>query len=97
MVNVLDTVFKDPDAVLDYGFNWAPTSKSWLLPGDTIVSSTWIVPAGLTSPANSFTTTTTTVRIVGGTVGVIYVITNRITTANGLVDDRSIGIKVVDR
>ena len=35
---------KDPDAVLDYGFDWS----AWLEAGDTIVTSEWIVPEGIT-------------------------------------------------
>jgi hypothetical protein len=84
---------KDPDATLDYKRSWS----DWLVAGDTILTSTWIVPIGLTKTSESNTTTTATVWLSGGTVGQSYEITNRITTAQGRTDDRSIQIVVLNR
>lgn len=83
---------KDPDAVLDYQINWAP-----YLGADTISTSTWIVPDGITEVTNTNTATTTTIWLSGGTVGSRYALTNRITTSNGRTDDRSITIRIVER
>lgn len=83
---------KDPDAVLDYTFDWT----QWLA-GDTISNSTWNVPAGLTSTGSASTATSATVWLSGGTAGLSYEVSNRITTANGRTDDRSIIIKVEQR
>jgi hypothetical protein len=85
---------KDPDAVLDYGFDWGP----WL-GTDTIATSTWIVESPLTIvPASeSNDSTTTLVYISGGTAGQDYDLTNRITTNDGRTDDRTIKIKVRSR
>jgi hypothetical protein len=84
---------KDPDAVLDYGFDWS----DWL-DGDTISTSSWtIAPATLTKKSDSLTTTTTTIWLSGGTVDVVYTVTNRIVTAGGRTEDRSFEIVVGQR
>lgn len=89
---------KDPDAVLDYRFDWAGADPGpWLETGETITASSWIVDAGLTQVSDSHTDTTATVWLSGGTAGVTYRITNRITTSNGRIDDRTERITVVDR
>ena len=85
---------KDPDAVLDYTLDWT----KWLDEvGDTIETSTWIVPAGLTKVTETNTAKLATVWLSGGTVGENYTVTNRITTAAGRADDRSITIRVRER
>ena len=83
---------KDPNATLDYGRDWT----LWLA-GDTIVTSTWIVPSGLTMTAESNTATTATVWLSGGTFGSSYTVTNRIITAQGRIDDRSLQVVIRDR
>jgi hypothetical protein len=89
-----DVVEKDPDAVLDWERDWGP----WLADlGDTIQSSTWIVPAGITKTSESNTTTTATVWLSGGTAGLRYTVTNRIVTAGGRTDDRSMVVFVNER
>lgn len=91
---------KDPDAVLDYHFDWT----LWMANGDSIVNSVFIVTPGIVAgtgangaPNASFTTTNTTVWLFGGSSGQPYVVTNRITTAQGRTDDRSITIRVQNR
>ena len=83
---------KDPSAILDYSIDW-----SLWLDGDTIQSSSWTVPQGLTKASETNDPTTATVWLSGGTVDQTYTVTNRITTANGRTDERSILIKVEDR
>ena len=83
---------KDPDAVLDYQIDWS----DWL-DDDTISSSAWTVPAGITKDSDSNTTTATTIWISGGTAGAGYNIINRIVTAGGRTDDRTIRIIVAER
>lgn len=88
---------KDPDATKDYGWDW----QDWL-EGDTITTSTWIVPAGLTNVGESGPTIqsdgriTTSVFISGGSLGVTYTITNRITTNStpARVEDQSHTIEI---
>jgi len=88
----MSTFLKDPDAVLDYSVDWS----DWL-DGDTITASQWIVPVGLTLDSSTNSTTATTVWLSGGAVRFRYSVTNRITTASGRVDDRSIVVQVVER
>ncbi len=84
---------KDPDATLDYTFNWA----AWLTGGDTISASSWIVPTGITATSPTHTGTTASALLSGGTTGQQYTCVNRITTVNGLIDDRSLLLSIVDK
>lgn len=83
---------KDPQAHLDYQVNWT----AWL-GTDTISASTWIVPAGITLEAETETLVTATVWLSGGTEGESYTITNRIVTAGGRTDERSLTVFIVPR
>lgn len=91
---------KDPDAVLDYHFDW----NSWLPNGDQIISSQFIVAGGITvgngsngAPGPTNTTTNTTIWLLGGSPGQPYTVTNRIVTSQGRTDDRTITIRVQQR
>ena len=84
---------KDPDAKLDWIFDWS----SWLAPSETIATSTFIVSAGLTVESDTKTAISTTVWLSGGQTGQVYQVTNRITTNQNRIDDRSIRIRVVNR
>ena len=88
----IKTFVKDPDAVLDYTGNWA----AWL-GSDTIISSAWDLPDGITQNSESHTSTTTQIWLAGGDAGASYVLRNRITTAAGRVDERTITIKIKER
>jgi hypothetical protein len=85
-------MLKDPDATLDYRVDWA----LWLA-GDTISTSTWIVPTGLVKVTDTHDSTSATVWLSGGTNGKTYEVTNRIVTADGRTDDRTLPIIVRDR
>lgn len=80
---------KDPDSTEDYPFFWAPE-----LDGDTISTSTFLLPDGLTEVSTSNTTTTTTIFLSGGDSGRTYRVTNRVTTAGGRTWDKTIRILV---
>lgn len=84
--------FKDPDNRKRFPWNWA----AWL-GQDTIVASEFIVPDGLAAVDEDFTTTTAEVWLTGGTLGADYEVTNRITTAAGATEDRTMTIKVRKR
>ncbi len=84
---------KDSDAVLDYAFDWS----EWLSASEEIADSEIIASPGITVDSDSFTTTRASVWLSGGTAGQPYTITNRITTNQGRVDDRTITIRVVNR
>lgn len=83
---------KDPQATLDYTVDWS----AWL-GTDTIATSTWVLDAGITQTNASLSGALATVWVSGGSVGNTYSVTNRITTAAGRTDDRSILIRVADR
>lgn len=93
---------KDPNAILEYSIDWAApelVGGPWLKAGETLVTSTWIVPAGITqaSPSPSFDDTTTTIWLSGGTGGQRYGVVNRITDNVGRTEDRTIIISVNER
>lgn len=83
---------KDPDAILDYTVDWS----RWL-DTDTILTSQWTVPTGLTQASSSNTATSATAWLSGGAAGQSYTVTNRITTTGGRTDDRSFTIRVEER
>ena len=85
---------KDPSAILDYSIDW----NDWLSEvGDSIASSTWSVPAGLTAGATTHADGITTVWLSGGTAGSDYAVTNRIITSGGRQDERSFIVRAVER
>ena len=84
---------KDPDAVLDYKADWSV----WLADGETITSSNWSVPTGITKDSQSATTTTATVWLSGGSLGSSYSVVNRISTNQGRTDERTMEIVVRER
>lgn len=88
----MSTFYKDPDAVLDYTGDWA----AWLN-GDTIQTSTWIPDDGITVDSSTHDDTTATVWLSGGTNLETYEVTNRVATAGGRTDDRTIKIKVKEK
>lgn len=85
---------KDPQAVLDYIFDWS----AWLA-GDTISTQTLTVDTGITIDSSEIGggNTTVTAWVSGGTAGKSYRVTSRVTTAGGRTDERSIVILVRDR
>lgn len=91
-MSTLKTFLKDPDAVLDYTGDWA----KWL-GSDTIATSTWDVPDGITKDSESHTSKQTLIWLSGGTAGESYQLRNHITTAAGRADDRTITIKIKER
>ena len=84
---------KDPDAVLDYQWNWS----AWLADGETISSAVITVDTGLTLDSQSNTTTTVTAWLSGGTVDEGYRVVCSITTSAARTDDRSIYISCRER
>jgi hypothetical protein len=83
---------KDPDAVLEYQFNWA----TWL-GADTISSFSIISTSGITIDSSTNSNTVVTVWLSGGTASTDYFITCRIVTVAGRTDDRTVKISVKHR
>jgi len=88
-MSIVATYTKPSGAVLDFSIDW-----STYLGSDTISSSSWSVPGGITTVSNSNTTTAATIYLSGGTAGQTYKLTNTIVTAGGRTDSRDIVIIV---
>ena len=86
---------KDPDAVLDYKFDWS----DWLDDGEAILSHSITETTGITIDSDSMTdaSTSVTVWLSGGESGASYSVTCHVVTSDGRQDDRSITIVVGDR
>jgi hypothetical protein len=84
---------KDPDAVLDYVFDWS----NWLSSGEALSDAAFTVETGLTKDSESNTTASATVWLSGGTVGERYTVQCRVTTDQGRTDDRTALIRVANR
>ncbi|MFF7476569.1 hypothetical protein [Streptomyces sp. NPDC008092] len=90
-----DHFAKDPAALLDYSWDWS----DWLADtADTISSATVTVPSGLTAVGSPVIgDTLVTQRVSGGALNVSYRMVCQITTAGGLIDERSIYLAIADR
>lgn len=85
------TIDKDPDAVLDYAFDWS----DWLAEGETI-SSHQILVDGVTLDSDSRAGDIVVAWLSGGTTGFASA-TCRVTTSEARTDDRTITLRVRDR
>jgi len=79
---------KDPDEIKDYVVDWTDR-----LAGDSIVTSTWIVPDDITMDSNSNTSTTTTIWLSGGVLGTTYEFVNRVVTSGARTYDQTCKLK----
>lgn len=82
---------KSPDDVLDYQVDWTEA-----LDGDTIATSTWSVPAGITKDSDSSGDSTTTIWLSGGTADQEYEIENTIVTVANRTFKQCVTIRVVE-
>ncbi len=82
---------KDPDEIVDYDLSWVDQMTD---DTDTITSSTWTVPTGITKNSDSMTTTRTKIWLSGGTTGEAYVFVNRVVTTGGRTLDQSVKLKM---
>ena len=87
---------KDPDAVLDYEFDWS----AWLTDGDTLATATITAPNGLTvaaAPPVTVTSTKVMYWLSGGVVGQSYAVTCHVVTAVGREEDRTATVTIRDK
>jgi hypothetical protein len=87
---IIGAFVKDPNSTIDFAVDWA----EWLNTGDTVSSSSWEVPVGLTLSSEGVTNNVTRAFLAGGIAGVDYMITNRVTTQGARIEDRSILVQV---
>lgn len=90
-------VVKDPDARIDYEFDWAAAYPD----GQAVVESGWTVaPAdagGIAVAASAHDLTRATATLAGGVAGHVYRVTNRVTLSDGQIDERSMTVRVEER
>jgi len=82
---------KDPASIKDYGHTWE------LATGETITTSTWTVPTGITKDSDTNVGGVTTVWLSGGTAGATYWIGNHVVTNQGREYDKSIVVHVLEQ
>lgn len=95
------SIDKDVEAQLIYTFNWS----DWLENGDTITAVDYTVAARRNDPTPlvivtegiTDSNTDTYVELSGGQTDKAYIVTAKVTTANGLVDRRNFRVNVVNR
>lgn len=85
-------VTKDPDAVLDYTFDWT----AWLTPIADTIQSHVVTVDGVTLDSSSISGTTVIAWISGGTLGTNATVTCQITTAAGRTDERHFMLKIAE-
>lgn len=90
----INRIVKDPQARLDYKFDWS----EWL-GSDTIATATFSVEsgAGVTIATSSNDDTSATVWLTGGTAGMSATVTCHITTSINRQDDRSFIVVIEER
>ena len=88
---------KDPDAVLDYVFDWRDASTPWLATSETIVDHIITADTGITVGSSTEDAGKVTVWLSGGTAGINYKVACLITTSAGRTDERTIWITVRER
>ena len=79
-------VTQDENELLDYEVDWS----AFLNPGDTIATATFTGQTGITLTNISYTTTTATVWVSGGTVNNSYTVVCDIVTAQGRKAERTL-------
>ena len=86
---------KSAVAELDYTFDW----RLCLTGEELITASQWILPEALTLQSSSYTDTTATGYISGGTAGQAYTVRNRVTTDSSppKIDQRSFQLYIAER
>ena len=87
------TYIKDPDAVLDYEFDWS----LWLSAGETITAKTVTVSDGITLDSSPNDDTSVVAWVSGGTAGGNETVACRITTSALRTDERTINLTIRQR
>ena len=95
------SIIKDPNAVLDYTFDWTAWLAAASTPADKILTATCTVTGSVTAAVDSiaFDDQKVTAWISGGAVGDAILLRCRITTENSpaRIEDRSVTLKVKER
>ena len=91
----MNSFVKDPQAILDYKFDWS----QWLQSGEVITSHSVAAPTGISVDSSSATDSDTSVTawLSSGTDGIQYIVTCTITTNAARTDERSILVWIEER
>lgn len=101
-----DSFVKAPAEVLPYKRDWkykdeasrtAGGTGNGYLDGETITTSSWTVPTGITKDSETHADGLATVWVSGGTIGQTYRLVNTIVTSGGRTAQRSIDVSVQTR
>lgn len=85
--------FKDPEEIRDFGIDWADA-----IGAKTITASTWTVISGtVVIDSDDHDTTTTTVRLSGGTADETCSLLNHVTLSDGEEYEQTATLKVKER
>jgi hypothetical protein len=84
--------YKSPSERITFSVIWSDYLNT-----DTIVSSSWIIPAGITQVSANYNSSQANVMLQGGILGKIYRVTNRITSSASEIVDQSIDIEIIDK
>lgn len=87
------TWLKDPDATLDFAFDWT----SWLAEGETITTHIVTVADGIILDSAGEADGVVTVWLSGGTAGTRYAVACLINTDQGRTDERTRYVDVRER
>ena len=82
---------KDAQAKLDYTVDFS----NWLVGNDTLQSSVWTLTSGITKTSTSLSSTAATIWLSSGVEDSQYLITLRITTADGRIDEKAFTVTIV--
>jgi len=93
---------KDPDAKLDYQFDWRAKTNGhgdsdWLAPSEIIESYVITVDTGLTLLSSSESNGVVVAWLSGGEVGKWYKVACKITTNMGRIDERTLHIYIENK
>lgn len=85
---------KDPDAVLDYAWDWSDFVADI---DDTVSNAVFSASGGLTVTALGLAGGVASARVSGGQVGDDAAVTCRITTAGGQIEDSTVNFLIVEK
>ncbi len=86
---------KDPTAVVKYTHDWA---ENYLGQDETLSASAWsVTPSGLDVDESTHSSGQASVTLSGGIAGILYRVSNAITTSENRAEERAIAIRVQQR
>lgn len=93
MIHTECPFIKDPQSILDYGFNWA----DWLQSGEAILTHIITVTSGLVMLSSTESGGIVVVWLSGGIDQAYYAVACRVSTDAGRTDERTFSIQCIER